>query len=121
MYEYSNNEIKCSSLFNGSGYESSQCANKERDEFKVETSWSRNTLNDYLYPTDGVNNSLSAAVSIPPGDYKYFNINASHISYRPFNDNVTMKLTGNLNLSKKSFWKKGLNVIEGFIDELETL
>jgi oligoendopeptidase F len=27
----------------------------------------------------------------------------------------------NLKLSKKSFWKKGLNVIEGFIDELETL
>ncbi len=27
----------------------------------------------------------------------------------------------NLNLSKKSFWKKGLNVIENFIDELETL
>ena len=27
----------------------------------------------------------------------------------------------NLNLSKKSFWKKGLNVIESFIDELETL
>jgi len=27
----------------------------------------------------------------------------------------------NLNLSKKSFWKKGLKVIENFIDELETL
>jgi oligoendopeptidase F len=27
----------------------------------------------------------------------------------------------NLNLSKKSFWKKGLNVIESYIDELETL
>ena len=27
----------------------------------------------------------------------------------------------NLNLSKKSFWKKGLNVIESFINELETL
>tara|TARA_Y100001960_G_scaffold322672_1_gene399583 strand:+ start:56 stop:1855 length:1800 start_codon:yes stop_codon:yes gene_type:complete len=27
----------------------------------------------------------------------------------------------NLNLSKKSFWKKGLKVIESFIDELETL
>ena len=27
----------------------------------------------------------------------------------------------NLNLSKKSFWKKGLNVIESLIDELETL
>jgi outer membrane protein insertion porin family len=99
-FEYSNNEIKCSSLFAGSGYESSQCANKERDEFKVEANWSKNTLNDYLYPTNGINNSFSAAVSIPPGDYKYFNINASHISYKPLNENVTMKLTGNLNLSK---------------------
>lgn len=99
-FEYSTNEIKCSTLFAGSGYESSQCANKERDEYKVEANWNRNTLNDYLYPTDGVNNSLSSAVSIPPGDYKYFNINASHISYKPLNDNVTLKLTGNLNLSK---------------------
>jgi len=99
-FEYSNNEIKCSSLFAGSGYESSQCANKERDEFKINANWSRNTLNDYLYPTNGVNNSISASISIPPGDYKYFNLNADHKSYRPLNDTVTMKVTGNLNLSK---------------------
>ncbi|WP_435187580.1 outer membrane protein assembly factor BamA [Pseudothioglobus sp. nBUS_23] len=99
-FEYSNNEIKCSTLFSGSGYESSQCSNKERDEFKVNTNWSRNTLNDYLYPTNGVNNSLSASVSIPPGDYKYFNVNADHKSYRPLNDTVTLKFTGNINLSK---------------------
>ena len=99
-FEYSNNEVKCSALFSGSGYESSQCSNKERDEFKIKTNWSRNTLNDYLYPTNGVNNSLSASVSIPPGDYKYFNVNANHNSYRPLNDSVTLKLTGNINLSK---------------------
>jgi outer membrane protein insertion porin family len=99
-FEYSSNEIKCSTLFSGSGYESSQCSNKERDEFKVNANWSRNTLNDYLYPTNGVNNSLSASVSIPPGDYKYFNVNANHKSYRPLNDTVTLKLTGNINLSK---------------------
>ena len=99
-FEYSSNEIKCSTLFSGSGYESSQCSNKERDEFKVNTNWSRNTLNDYLYPTNGVNNSLSASVSIPPGDYKYFNVNADHKSYRSLNDTVTLKLTGNINLSK---------------------
>ena len=52
------------------------------------------------FPTNGVNNSLSASVSIPPGDYKYFNVNADHKSYRPLNDNVTLKLTGNINLSK---------------------
>ena len=99
-FEYSNNKIKCSTLFSGSGYESSQCSNNERDEFKVNANWNRNTLNDYLYPTNGVNNSLSASVSIPPGDYKYFNVNADHKSYRPLNDTVTLKLTGNINLSK---------------------
>ncbi|MFL2508678.1 MAG: outer membrane protein assembly factor BamA [Candidatus Pseudothioglobus sp.] len=99
-FEYSTNEIKCSNLFAGTGYESSQCANKERDEFKVNASWNRNTLNDYLYPTSGVNNSISASVSIPPGDYKYFNINAEHKSYRPLNETVTMKLTGSVSLSK---------------------
>ena len=50
-------------------------------------------------------------------DDKYINLLKSGGSkkydelFRPFN----------LNLSKKSFWKKGLNVIESFIDELETL
>ena len=50
-------------------------------------------------------------------DDKYINLLKSGGSkkydelFRPFN----------LNLSKKSFWKKGLHVIEGFIDELETL
>ena len=50
-------------------------------------------------------------------DDKYINLLKSGGSkkydelFRPFN----------LNLSKKSFWKKGLNVIENFIDELETL
>ena len=50
--------------------------------------------------TNGANNSLSASVSIPPGDYKYFNVNVDHKSYRPLNDSVTLKLTGNINLSK---------------------
>ena len=50
-------------------------------------------------------------------DDKYINLLKSGGSkkydelFRPFN----------LNLSKKSFWKKGLHFIEGFIDELETL
>ena len=50
-------------------------------------------------------------------DDKYINLLKSGGSkkydelFRPFN----------LNLSKKSFWKKGLHVIENFIDELETL
>ena len=99
-FEYSKNEIKCSELFSGSGYESSQCATKNNDEFKLNVNWSKNTLNDYLYPTDGVNNSVSAGIAIPLGDYRYFNLNADHRSYRAVSDSTTLKLTGNLNLSK---------------------
>jgi outer membrane protein insertion porin family len=98
--EYSKNEVKCSALFSGVGYESSQCASNKNDEFKTNINWTRNTLNDYLYPTNGVNNSLSAGISLPLGDYRYFNINANHKSYRPLSDTVTLKLTGNINLSK---------------------
>ena len=99
-FEYSENKVKCSSLFAGSGYESSQCATSDNDELKFKVDWTKNTLNDYLYPTDGINNSLSAGISLPPGDYRYFNINADHKSYKPISETVTLKLTSNVNLSK---------------------
>jgi len=98
--EYSKNEIKCSSLFAGTGYESSQCAKSSNDEFKATVSWSENTLNNYMYPTEGVRNALNLGVSLPLGDYKYFNISADHSSYASINRTTTLKLTGNLNLSK---------------------
>ena len=98
--EYSKNDIKCSSLFSSSGYESNECQTSSKDELKFNISWSENTLNDYLYPTKGENNSLAMGVSLPLGDYKYFDINAAHTSYSPINDNVTMKLAGSLNLAK---------------------
>ena len=98
--ELTKNEIKCSALFSGSGYESNQCAKKKKDEVKVNVNWSQNTLNNYLNPTEGVNNSINTSVSLPLGDYRYFNISADHISYAPINSSTTLKLTGNLNLSK---------------------
>ena len=44
--------------FAGAGYESSQCASSSSDELKANISWNQNTLNSYLYPTEGVNNSV---------------------------------------------------------------
>ena len=98
--EYSKNDIKCSALFSGSGYEASQCASKSNNEFKANVNWSENTLNNYINPTEGVNNSLNLAISLPLGDYKYFRLSADHKSYAPINTKTTLKLTGNLNLSK---------------------
>jgi len=104
--EYSKNDIKCSDLFAGSSYESSQCASKSNDEFKANISWSENSLNNYMYPTEGVNNSITAGISLPLGDYRYFNLQADHSSYKPINSSTTLKLTGNFNLSKGYSGKK---------------
>jgi len=98
--EFSNNEIKCSALFSSAGYESNQCATSKNDEVKLNLNWSENTLNDYLYPTEGINNSVTAGIALPLGDYKYFNLNADHTSYRPVTDTTTLKISGNFNLSK---------------------
>ena len=98
--EFSNNEIKCSALFSSAGYESNQCATSKNDEVKLNLNWSENTLNDYLYPTEGINNSLTAGIALPLGDYEYFNLNADHTSYRPVTDTTTLKISGNFNLSK---------------------
>ena len=54
---------------------------------------------------------------LPNFDHKYINLLKSGGS-KKYNELFS---PFNLNLSKKSFWKKGLNVIESFIDELETL
>jgi len=104
--EYSKNDIKCSDLFAGTGYESSQCASKSNDEFKANISWNENTLNNYMYPTEGVNNSITAGISLPLGDYRYFNLQADHSSYSPVNSSTTLKLTGSFNLSKGYSGKK---------------
>jgi outer membrane protein insertion porin family len=96
--EFSKNDVKCSALF--AGYEASQCAKNSNDELKLNVNWSKNTLNSYLYPTEGVSNSLSAGIALPLSDYKYFNISADYKRYAPINNKTTLKLTGNLNLSK---------------------
>ena len=98
--EYSKNKIKCGTLFSGSGYESSQCATANKDEFKLNVNWNESTLNSYLYPTEGSSNDFAVGISLPLGDYRYYNLSANHSSYTPINENVTLKLTGNFDLGK---------------------
>ncbi len=98
--EYSKNKIKCGALFSGSGYELSQCATTNKDEFKLNVNWNKSTLNNYQYPTEGSSNDFAVGISLPLGDYRYYNLSANHSSYTPINENVTLKLTGNFDLGK---------------------
>ena len=57
-------------------------------------------------------------------DYKYYKFNASHSSYTPINDTLTLKLTGNLGIASgygskqlpfyKRYFAGGTGSIRGF-------
>ena len=98
--EYATNDITCGSGFSDTGYEPDQCSTSSNDEVKLSFNWSENTLNDYMYPTEGSSNALGLGIAIPLGDYRYFNIDANHISYKPISNDLTLKLTAGLGLSK---------------------
>ena len=53
-----------------------------------------------MYPTEGKSNALGIGFATPLGDYRYFDINANHTSYKPLSNDLTLKLTANLGLAK---------------------
>ena len=97
--EYATHKIKCGSGFSATGYEPSQCSISERDEVVLSVNLNENSLNDYMYPTEGQRNLLGVNLALPLGDYRYFDINANHTSYKPFSSDLTLKLTADLGLS----------------------
>jgi outer membrane protein insertion porin family len=98
--EYAKNDISCGSGFSATGYEPTQCATSSADEVKLNLNWSESTLNDYMYPTVGKSNALRIGLATPLGDYRYFDINVNHTSYKPLSNDLTLKLTADLGLAK---------------------
>lgn len=84
----SKRDITCGSVFAGAGYESNQCSSNDEIELKTGILWAKNTLDDYLYPTNGSNNSLNINLALPIGDFKYYKIDAKHRSYYPVANNM---------------------------------
>jgi outer membrane protein insertion porin family len=123
-FEYSKNDIKCGTSFSTSDYELSQCSIKNNDEFKLSLNWSENTLNNYMYPTEGRKNQIDFDIALPVADYKYYKIDAGHTSYTPLSDNLTLKINGNLGMASgysnrdlpfyKRYFAGGSGSVRGF-------
>ena len=121
---YTKNDISCGSSFSATGYEPTQCATSSADEVKLSLNWSESTLNDYMYPTEGKSNALAIGLATPLGDYRYFDINVNHISYKPLSNDLTLKLTADLGLAKgysgnelpffKRYFAGGTGSVRGF-------
>ena len=98
--EYASHDIKCGSGFSATGYEPVQCATSKNDEVNLNLNWSESTLNDYMYPTDGERNALGVGLAVPLGDYRYYRLDANHVSYKPLSDDLILKLTADIGLAK---------------------
>jgi outer membrane protein insertion porin family len=97
--QYSNNNISCGSTFAGVDYEAAQCASANKNEIKLNLNWTENTLNHYMYPTEGTSNALNIDLGLPLGDYQYIKIDANHRSYKSLKNNLTLKLTADLGIA----------------------
>jgi outer membrane protein insertion porin family len=97
--QYSNNDITCGSVFASAEYEATQCAYDNRNEIKLNLNWSENTLNHYMYPTEGTINTFNIDLGLPLGDYQYIKIDANHRSYKSLKNNLTLKLTAGLGIA----------------------
>ena len=63
-------------------------------------------------------------MATPIGDYEYYTLNTSHTSYSEINENITLKLTGNLDIANgyggkelpffKRFFGGGSGSVRGF-------
>jgi len=104
--------------------EVSQCSNPNNNDVTGSITYSHNSLNDYLFPTNGSKSTFSLLTSVPIGDLKYFTVEASHKDYQPILENLTFKFSSRFKLAQgyggqdlpfyKRYFEGGSSSVRGF-------
>ncbi|WP_246260845.1 outer membrane protein assembly factor BamA [Candidatus Ruthia endofausta] len=120
----SKRDVTCGETFKDNDHEPTQCASKDETELKLDLNWSNNTLNDFNFPTKGQKNSLNFSLALPVADFRYYKLDASHKSYYPLKNDLTLSLKGNLGLAQgydgkelpffKRYYGGGSSSVRGF-------
>ena len=117
-------DLKCGTLIASADYEYSECLDPVDIDFKVDLSYTQNNLNDFYFATDGTFNTLKTSIGLPPGDAKYWSIEANHKDYTSFKDNLVFKKAVRLNMASgyggdtlpfyKRYFEGGSSSVRGF-------
>ncbi|HIM57939.1 MAG TPA: outer membrane protein assembly factor BamA [Gammaproteobacteria bacterium] len=120
----SSRDITCGTTFAGADYEQAQCASGDKTEVKTNVHWFNNSLNNFNYPTEGQKNSLSLDLALPIADFRYYKLDASHMSYYPLVNDIIWKINGSLGLAQgyggielpffKRYYSGGSSSVRGF-------
>ncbi|HQT00145.1 MAG: outer membrane protein assembly factor BamA [Hydrogenophilales bacterium 16-64-46] len=96
----------------------------DNDTVRVDTAWSRDTRNSFLFPTKGLMQRLSAEVGTPLGSLQYYKLTLQHQQYFPLGRNFTLMLNGEAGVGGglsgkplpffKNFYAGGNSSIRGF-------
>ncbi len=96
-------------------------------DFKIGTSWSRDSRDSSLMPTKGAMQSLSASATLPGSDLGYYKIAYRHKRYFPLNKTFTLALNGDLAYGDvygdttrlplwENFFAGGIKTVRGYKD-----
>jgi len=92
--------------------------------FLLSASWSRDTRNDFLFPTSGILQRLAAEWATPIGDLQYYKLSYQLQNYFPFRNNFSLMLNGEVGYGRglnnkplpffKNFYAGGVNSVRGY-------
>ena len=123
-FRLANVDVKCSSTFSSSLYEEAQCNSNDSLDTNFSFKYSKNSLNDFYSPTEGVKSIVSSSISLPLGDFKYYQLEGSHSIYSRLSDKLTLLTEANVQLAQgynnddlpffKRYFGGGSSSVRGF-------
>ena len=100
---------------------------EDNDTLRLDTAWSRDTRNSYLFPTKGLFQRIAAEVGTPAGSLQYYKLSFQHQQFFPLGKNFTLMLNGEAGIGDglfdmsdkplpffKNFYVGGTSSVRGF-------
>lgn len=86
--------------------------------------WSRNSLDSRLYPTEGTVSKLGGELAVPPGSLEYYKLNAQYSRYWPVTNRITLYTNAEFGYAGsygaadypffKNFYAGGIGSVRGY-------
>ncbi len=97
---------------------------EDNDTLRVDTSWSRDTRDSFLFPTKGVFQRIAAEVGTPAGSLQYYKLSLQHQQFISLGKDFTLMLNGEVGIGDglndkplpffKNFYAGGTSSVRGF-------
>lgn len=108
----------------GVQYDFVQEFGEDNDTVRLDTSWSRDTRNSFLFPTKGVFQRAAAEVGTPLGSLQYYKLSFQHQQFFPLSKRFTLMLNAEAGIGDglsgkplpffKNFYAGGTSSVRGF-------